>query len=156
MDALKLTRKERFDRLWIADPTTGCHTWIGAKYRKYGAFRGDNKVTYKAHRWIFEFTNGPIRDGFCVMHKCDNPSCVNPDHLSIGTQLDNMRDMYGKKRANPPKGAKHSKAFLSENEVIKIRTLVSTGLSQKEVSKTMKIPYNTLHGIVRRRTWKHL
>lgn len=96
---------------------TDCHIWIG--YRNpagYGVFIVDRKPV-GAHRMAWRLANGPIPDGMLVCHRCDNPSCVNPDHLFLGTQLDNMRDMVKKKRAKPqPK--QHGKAFMQPSDYV--------------------------------------
>lgn len=90
-------------RFWSkVDKTSDCWVWIGAKHPTgYGAF-GIGQVVHYAHRLSWELVNGPIPDGLFVCHNCpngDNPSCVNPAHLFLGTQVDNMQDMLGKGRA---------------------------------------------------------
>lgn len=80
--------------------TDGCWTWTGAKLRT--SDHGQCRVAGRAwlvHRLVFTVVNGPIPDGMVVMHKCDNPPCVNPDHLRLGTQLDNIADCKSKGRA---------------------------------------------------------
>jgi HNH endonuclease len=77
----------------VVDPKTGCHVWRGGGRRTYGA------LMITAHRLAWEMANGPIPEGMLVLHKCDNPRCCNPDHLCLGTQLDNMADMSRKGRA---------------------------------------------------------
>lgn len=83
----------------------GCWEWQGGSNQYgYGLFtrRGcDTKVTRVASRISWELAHGPIPQGMVVCHKCDNPPCVNPDHLFIGTHLDNMRDMVAKGRSVP-------------------------------------------------------
>lgn len=94
------------ERFWSkVQKTDSCWLWKGAKNQfGYGFFRlgSRNEV---AHRVSYNWIKGEIPSGLLVLHTCDNPSCVNPDHLFIGTHSDNMRDMYRKKRhkgGNPP------------------------------------------------------
>lgn len=84
-----------------------CWEWVGAKGRGgYGLFRGDGECL--AHRFSYRLENGPIPEGLDVMHRCDNPACVRPAHLQLGTDLDNRRDSEAKGRPrNLPKGNQH-------------------------------------------------
>jgi hypothetical protein len=95
MDAATLAR---FDAFVHAEPMSGCFLWAGATNRDgYGAF-GIGKRTVRAHRLAFEHERGPIPAGLKVLHRCDTPQCVNPEHLFVGTDLDNQRDMIAKGR----------------------------------------------------------
>lgn len=82
-----------------------CWTWTGTKdqhgYGKIGYGGRDYKADYKAHRMAYEMRFGPIADGKVICHTCDNPSCVNPNHLFEGTQADNAKDTSRKGRLNP-------------------------------------------------------
>ena len=85
----------------------GCWEWVGSKRRYgYGQVYYKGKPGVKAHKVAWELTYGPIPKGLCVLHKCDNPSCINPGHLLLGTQLDNIKDMTVKGRwnVNGPRG----------------------------------------------------
>ncbi len=86
--------KEKF----ILKHKDGCWEWLGCKWRTgYGYIRKAGKHI-AAHRYMYTLYNGPIPKGLCILHMCDNPSCVNPEHLFLGTQQDNMRDMVAKGR----------------------------------------------------------
>ena len=100
----------------------GCWEWTGARAGElgYGCLGGKGP---RAHRLSWEIHNGPIPDGLWVLHKCDNPPCVNPRHLFLGTRTDNIRDMFAKGRGRPgPGGAraritrcKHGHNFSGDN-----------------------------------------
>ena len=87
--------------------TDGCWVWIGAKTNGYGVICIGGTKTRQAHRVSWELENGPIPDGMCVCHHCDNPSCVRPDHLFLGTRADNNRDRDAKGRQVAPSGDDH-------------------------------------------------
>lgn len=92
------------ERFWAkVDKGDGCWEWTGGRAnRGYGhvePVRGQNR---SAHRVSWELTNGPIPDGLWVLHRCDNPPCVRPSHLFLGTHADNMRDMEAKGRGKHP------------------------------------------------------
>lgn len=76
---------------------TPCREWRGARTRGYGHVRREGR-DWKLHRWIWTLVNGPIPAGAQVLHRCDNPPCFRLDHLFLGTQTDNMRDMAAKGR----------------------------------------------------------
>jgi len=87
-------------RFWrFVNKTDECWLWQGAKVGQggYGNF-GVDKKHHLAHRVSYELANGPIPDGMWVLHRCDNPPCVNPDHLFLGTRSDNMKDAHQKGR----------------------------------------------------------
>lgn len=95
---LKRTLSERF---WEkVDRSGDCWAWIGhVGSEGYGYFRMPKRPVY-AHRMSYELANGAIPDGLVVMHKCDNPRCVRPEHLALGTQSENIRDCFKRGRAN--------------------------------------------------------
>lgn len=93
--------KNRNERFWSkVFKSPSCWEWIAAKNEKgYGLFYTPELQNKKAHRESFEMHFGKIPSGKCVLHKCDNPACIRPNHLFIGTQADNMRDRFKKGRA---------------------------------------------------------
>lgn len=98
----KLTKVSR-ERFWSkVSCSEGCWLWTGAKTEKgYGVF-GIGKETDKAHRIAWRLSYGPIPKCIFVLHKCDTPACVRPEHLFLGTNQDNVNDMIRKGRNSPP------------------------------------------------------
>lgn len=98
---------ERFTPEWWQEYTmpelnTGCHLWLRTVCKDgYGRVGIPGKSPVLIHRIAYAQFVGPIPDGMKVCHRCDTPSCVNPDHLFVGTQFDNLRDMWSKGRARP-------------------------------------------------------
>ena len=113
--------KERF--LAHVDKTDSCWIWTGAKCLKgYGYFNMGNKITRRAHKASYLLFKGIIPKGLFVCHECDNPSCVNPDHLWLGTPLDNVHDMLTKGRDNYLHGEAIHTAKITREQVEEIRS----------------------------------
>jgi hypothetical protein len=111
-----------------------------------------------AHRFAYELLVGPIPDGMFVCHHCDNPPCVNPKHLFLGTQLDNMRDKVAKGRhhapgpTNPAKGGDNGRAVLTQQDVDRLRSLEGT-TSISALSREFGIGRTQVGRILRRESW---
>lgn len=96
-----ISRQDKIDR-YSFPQKDGCILWTGSKDRKgYGSLKERKKV-YRAHRIAYSLVHGEIPEGLNVCHKCDVPLCINVDHLFLGTQKDNLRDMLSKQRGSKP------------------------------------------------------
>jgi hypothetical protein len=106
----------------------GCLEWMAKKNGKYGQIRSDKPghEYILAHRAAYELHYGPIPNGMCVLHTCDNPLCVNWEHLFLGTQQDNVDDMVSKGRQR--------KSQFSEADVSEMRAMSDKGLTQREIA----------------------
>lgn len=145
--------KNRFFAKIHAPNRMGCCEWAGKlNSAGYGRFQA-NKIQYRAHRFSWIISNGDIPDGLLVCHKCDNPRCVNVDHLFLGTDLDNNLDKIKKGRANMPKGEMSHKARLTENKIKDIR---NSNISSRKLALCYGVSHHAILCIKRRETWKHV
>lgn len=133
-----------------------CWEWIGARNSQgYGVLQV-NRKPYAAHRFSYELESGHSAGTLCVLHRCDNPPCVNPDHLFLGTFSDNTRDMFEKHRAPSRAGELHGMHKLTENEVRSIRRQRATGSRVVELSEEYGVTVGTIYRIVSRKLWAHV
>lgn len=131
---------------------TGCWIWIGAAMGPMGYGQISTKrKTLPAHRVSWTIFRGEIPKGLFVLHKCDVPKCVNPDHLFLGTPKDNMADMVKKNRSL--KGHRHPSAKLTESQIHEIR---ASQMSQRALAVKFGVLQQTISDICRRRIWKHI
>jgi hypothetical protein len=133
-----------------------CWEWLGGKRRRgYGRFSYKHadfistRIAYFLHNKI-----DPI--GKAVLHKCDNPSCVNPNHLFLGTNKENTYDMMEKKRGIQPVGIRHGQAKLTDEKVIEIRKKYLNGICNKELSKEYNVSRSAITKIINNKTWTHV
>lgn len=144
--------QDRLSRFTKITPT--CHVWIGGKTRKgYGSIRVNNK-THRAHRVSYEEHIGPIPEGQFVLHKCDNPSCVNPEHLFLGTNQDNINDKCLKGRQSCLKGSRNGNAKLTEDDIKVIRSI--KGRSNSSIAREYGVTHVAIGDIVNRKRWQHI
>lgn len=146
---------ERFWSKVYCDPNTGCFLWYGAldSAGRYGEFGVPSDDPYKAskimraHRFSYELHKGKIPEGLVVMHRCDTPRCVNPDHLSLGTQFDNMRDCAIKRRKNTK---------LSAEDVLEMRQMWADGKSFNSIRERFGTGNGATIAAVTGKTWAHV
>lgn len=156
------------------DSSGECWTWLGATGEKgYGRFSigGSHKADgsrrnsmVAAHRFSYAAFVGPIPSGYgyhgtCVLHRCDNPRCVRPEHLFLGTNADNVHDMDRKgRRVNGQlRGSSHHAAVLTEEKVREIVRLHRVhGITQAQLSRDFGVCTSTVNHIFTGRLWRHL
>lgn len=140
----------------ITDPETGCWNWkAGKDTHGYGQMNANGRKRL-AHRISFEVHRGLIPEGKCVCHRCDNPACINPDHLFIGTQAENVADMIAKRRDRKAsqKGEAHGQAKLTEADVIAIRSNAHS--SQSDLAARYGVSPSQIGNIRRGKRWTHV
>jgi hypothetical protein len=148
-------------RFWErVQKTKSCWLWTGLKNELgYGLIR-IRYTPHRAHRVAWEITYGKIPDGFYVCHACDNPSCVRPDHLMLGTSHSNMTDMRHKGRGTIPPvryGEQNNKTKLNADIVRDIRRKYATGnYTYKQLGSEYSISYATIRQVVIGRTWQYV
>lgn len=180
MPAEVYSRRTFEERFWSkVDKTDGCWEWTGTLHKpwNYGRIRYHG-VDYYAHRVSWEIANGNITDGLLVCHRCDNPPCVRPDHLFLGTSKDNQQDMAAKGRhfsvthpdwvargerhgsqTKPERvshGETHHKAKLTELQVRDIRRRAAEGVSVRGMAREYGLAVRSMQRVVWRQTWKHI
>jgi hypothetical protein len=151
--------KSEIDRFWEKvnklQPSE-CWEWQGSSnHDGYGIFlreRGTKQV--RAHRVAWELEKGPIPDGLCVLHKCDNRSCCNPGHLFLGTKKQNMEDAKEKERH--AHGSRHGRAILDEVEVQKIRKRCFNGERVSRVAREYGLAPVTIFKAAIGKSWSHV
>lgn len=146
------TQLARFN-VYINKSDSGCWMWTASKDRQgYGFFRLNRRLML-AHRVGYELANGPIPMGLLVMHTCDNPACVRPSHLVLGTHADNMRDKVKKGRQARHGGGHNPRAKLTWPLVVGIRTARSTGESVRSIAARLRMSRMAIYRIVSRESW---
>ena len=130
----------------------GCVLWMGALTGAgYGAVNVGNKQQVSTHRAAYEVAFGKIPRGLLVLHKCDIPSCINPDHLFVGTYKDNMQDRSSKNRA--PLGMNNGNHKLTTEQVLSIR---QRPMSIRKLAVHYRVSKSTIEMIQSGTTWRHV
>jgi len=152
-DRIKLA--EAYERFWnqhSVDPECHCWVWIGSMARgSYGRIYIGGKAI-RAHRYSWMYHKGEIPDGMYVCHSCDNPACVNPDHLFLGTAADNSRDMREKGRSQ--RGERNgSRTKLTDSDILTIR---NSSEHYMILAERFDVSKCYIHKIKRKEVWTHI
>ena len=149
------------ERFWSKVDKRGpndCWEWTGCKAWGYGQFRFDGSAK-RAHRISWQIANGYIAPGTVVCHCCDNPSCVNPAHLFIGTHADNVADKMakGRYRNGVSLGENHGGHVVNEKDIQEIRSLYRNGgYTYADLAQRFHVSRMQIGRIVNRQAWRHL
>jgi hypothetical protein len=165
-NSIKQRLKSQAEKFWEKVDIQGiddCWEWLASRNNKgYGNFyislgHSEDKHIL-ATRMSWTLTYGDIPEGLCVLHKCDNPPCVNPHHLFLGTKKDNADDMTkkGRNKVIFRKGEAHYGSKLTNSDVIMIRHLRKKGLTLFVIADMYNIHYSTVGYIVKGKLWKHI
>jgi hypothetical protein len=142
--------RKRFEKFFDKGPIDDCWVWKGAlSHNGYGRFR--TPTTHKkAHRIAYELYVGPFKEYLNVLHTCDNPSCVNPNHLFVGTQLDNTKDRDKKGRG------KNGLPTLSFAQIKRVREFASVGIPRKTLADFFTVDKSSICRIINRTTYDYI
>lgn len=153
-----MNTQQRMDGHCEAVTESGCKIWIGHVDKGgYGKIWFNGKCT-RTHRVAFEVANGEIPQGLHVLHKCDVRCCVNPDHLFLGTNEDNIKDKVKKGRttAGMMLGELHPGVKYTETQVLKVKSMLKLGETHSNIECTTKVKKATISKIARGLQWRHL
>jgi hypothetical protein len=153
---LEITRS-RFEEKYTPEPNTGCWLWIGAMAPGgYGKMRiGGRKVTPTlAHRVSYALHFGPFPDSLDVLHRCDQPVCVNPDHLFLGTQSDNNADRHRKGRTARGTSARGTQAYQSKLTAEEVRLIRSLSGPNRLLAERFGVTRRTIDRVKNRESYR--
>lgn len=148
----QMTDFERLQQKFTVAPS-GCWEWNSPRPDNRAntfLYQGTVQIAYRAS---WKIRNGAIPDGLCVLHRCDNGLCVNPEHLFLGTHMDNRNDMLSKGRDNVAKGERVTSAKLTANDVADIK---ASKLNGNQLSKIYGVHRRTIYDILDGKTWTHI
>lgn len=152
--------QERLKSMTITNPVSGCWEWKGSKHIGYGktivgSRKDGTRRSVLAHRLAYEIWNGEIPDGYEVCHKCDNPSCINPAHLFVGTQQDNIDDRERKGRNIVKVGEEQARSKLTKKIVKDARwERAYLGTSYQKLADKYGVSKNAMQNAIKGVTWK--
>lgn len=161
-------KKTLAERLWARVDKSGgddaCWPWSGSRHRAgHGQIGvGGNRLAY-AHRVAWELTNGPIAEGLCVCHKCDNPPCCNPAHMFLGTRAQNLDDMWNKRRGKKnlvslragDETRRHNSA-IGPDGVLMMFQMRANGMTREAIAESFGVRVTAVNSVLYRYSWKHV
>jgi len=150
-----IEEKLRFNSV---EDSNGCWLWQGGKTTFGHGIIAVNRKSHLAHRVAYKIWKDRVPLNMFVCHTCDNPKCINPDHLFIGTQDDNMKDMANKGRSNNgiQKGEKNPQSQLTDRQVRRIKRLLLNGHTRKEIANKFGVNEAVVGFISENKNWKHV
>jgi HNH endonuclease len=153
------TLKERFLEKLSKKDKNGCINWKGnfastGGHAIIGFIINGKSYTYKAHRLSYQFFKGEIPRKKFVLHSCNNVKCVNPEHLRVGTQKENVRDRIKDETDN--KGERHGMSKLTEAKVKKIRKMKKLKMNAATIGAHFNVSEWTIYDVLNKRRWSHV
>lgn len=148
-----------FERLTekITKQPDGCWEWDGCRNAKGYGVISIVDASVGTHKVAYELAYGKVPDGLCVLHRCDNPACVRPSHLFLGTKGDNNSDRASKGRNDDRRGANNTGAKLDEEKVKAIREMLKQGgRSQKSIGEAFGVCQAVVSSIQLGKSWTHV
>lgn len=159
---MRLTLRSRFDSYWMPEPNSGCWLWLGTYYDSGYARFWDGKRSRRASRvaWLV-YRGEEIPEHLLACHDCDNPACVNHNHLFVGTSKDNTQDAIKKGKIIGGahaflKGERNPSVKLTEAQVLEILALRRQGVKAKDIAPDYGVGLQIIYNITNGTNWRHL
>ena len=133
----------------------GCQEWQGRRIKNYGSLSHKGK-NIGVHRIVAFLVYGEPEPGMFALHSCDNPPCINPDHLRWGTHAENVQDTTSRNRRAVKRGERNGRAKLDEAKVKAIRAIYGTGPTTVEIAELYGVSNQIISRIIRGKAWSHL
>lgn len=143
----------------VKNESTGCIEWVKHINPDGYGMLWFNRGANRSHRVSWIVHNGEIPEGMHVLHKCDNRKCINPEHLFLGTNADNVADKVSKDRQarnNAPKGEDSGKTILTNDDVLMIKHYIKRGDTYRSLAMLFGVTIGTICNIKKGRSWSHL